>query len=135
AINPTNGLFTWTPVETQGPGTNTMSVRVSDNGTPSLSATQTFMVTVNEVNSAPTLASIAPQQVNELATLIVTNSATDVDQPANVLTFTLLQSPPGMIIDTNTGVITWTPTEAQGPGTNTITVRVTDNGAPSLSAT
>ncbi|HTE90970.1 MAG TPA: Ig-like domain-containing protein, partial [Terriglobales bacterium] len=31
------------------------------------------------------------------------------------------------------GVITWTPTEAQGPSTNLITVRVTDNGAPALS--
>jgi len=64
AINSTNGVFTWTPTEAQGPSTNTMSVRVTDNGSPSLSATQTFTVTVNEVNSAPTLAAIPPQQVN-----------------------------------------------------------------------
>jgi hypothetical protein len=32
-------------------------------------------------------------------------------------------------------VISWTPTEAQGPGTNIITTVVTDDGAPSSSAT
>jgi hypothetical protein len=32
-------------------------------------------------------------------------------------------------------LFTWTPTEAQGPSTNQITVRVTDNGASPLSAT
>jgi len=35
------------------PGTNRITVVVSDNGVPSLSATQTFNVTVREVNRAP----------------------------------------------------------------------------------
>ena len=38
------------------------------------------------------------------------------------------------VIDAN-GVITWTPTEAQGPGTNVFETVVTDNGVPALSAT
>jgi hypothetical protein len=45
-INPTNGLFTWQPAEFQG-GTNyVLAVIVTDDGTPGLSATQTFVVTV-----------------------------------------------------------------------------------------
>src|SRR2546426_1846334 len=55
-------------------------------GTPALSDTNSFSVTVNEVNSAPTLLTIAGQTVNELATLTVTNTATDTDLPANTLT-------------------------------------------------
>ncbi len=134
-INSTNGLFTWTPTEAQGPATNVISVRVTDDGSPSLSATQTFSVMVTEVNVAPTLAPIGLQQIDELTTLFLTNSASDTDLPANVLTFSLLQSPAGMILNTNTGVITWTPTEAQGPSANTVSVQVIDSGSPSLSAT
>ena len=43
-IGTTSGLFTWAPAA--APTTNSVSVIVSDNGTPSLSATQTFLVTV-----------------------------------------------------------------------------------------
>ena len=43
-------------------------------------------------------------------------------------------TPPGAVIDAN-GVISWTPTEAQGPSTNIITTIVTDNALPPLSAT
>jgi hypothetical protein len=57
-----------------------------------------------------------------------------VDLPPTLLTYALVAPPAGASIDTN-GVITWTPTQAQGPSTNTITTVVTDNGVPSLSAT
>ena len=44
-INSTNGLFTWTPMPAQA-GTNSVTVRASDNGTPSLSATRAFNIFV-----------------------------------------------------------------------------------------
>jgi hypothetical protein len=34
SINPTTGLFSWTPTESQGPGTFTFDVVVTDNGSP-----------------------------------------------------------------------------------------------------
>jgi hypothetical protein len=43
-INPITGQFSWTP--TYAPATNIISVIVTDNGTPSLSATQSFSITV-----------------------------------------------------------------------------------------
>ncbi len=60
--------------------------------------------------------------------------ATDNDQPANALSYRLEGAPAGATIDTE-GVLTWTPTEAEGPSTNLITVVVTDDGSPALSAT
>jgi len=69
-----------------------------------------------------------------LTTLTVTNTASDADVPANALSYTLLSPPFGAQISTN-GVITWTPTEAQGPSTNTLTTVATDDGVPPLSAT
>ena len=58
--------------------------------------------------------------------------ATDPDLPANALTYSLIGAPVGATIDPGTGVFSWTPTEAQGPGIYPFTVRVTDDGTPSL---
>ncbi len=133
SISP-SGVITWTPTEAQGPSVNTFTTRVVDNGSPAFSDTNSFTVTVNEVNSAPTLPTQINRTINELTTLTVTNTATDTDLPANTLTYSLLTAPSGASISPS-GVITWTPTEAQGPGTNTITTRVVDNGTPALSQT
>ena len=90
---------------------------------------------VNQVNDGPVLAGIADRTINELGLLTITNSATDVDLPSQTLTYSLTNAPTGMSINSVSGVLTWTPTEAQGPSTNLIRVIVRDNGSPSLSAT
>lgn len=130
-----NGVVTWPTTEADGPGVYTITTVVTDDGSPPLSATNTFAVTVDEVNTAPILAVPSDQTINELTTLSVSASATDSDIPANTLTFSLLSPPSGMSINLASGAINWTPTEAQGPSTNTIVVVVTDNGSPALSAT
>jgi hypothetical protein len=130
----TNGVITWAPTETQGPSTNTITTIVTDNAFPPLSATNSFTVTVAEVNSAPVLPSQAARTITELATLTVTNTASDGDIPVNGLSYTLLGGPSGAQISAS-GIITWTPTEAQGPSTNAFTTVVTDDGVPPLSAT
>src|SRR5439155_16186505 len=102
-------------------GTSTITVRVADNGVPSLSDTKSFTVVVNEVNSAPVLATTANQTVNEGSPLTLTITATDPDLPANTLAYTLdAGAPAGMTINASSGVLSWTPSEAQGPGTSTI---------------
>ena len=131
----TNGIITWTPTEVQGPGTNVFTTQVTDNGTPALSAWNTFTVTVLEVNVAPVLTVPTNVTVSAGTLLTLTNTATDADLPSNTLVFALVAGLPGTTINTNSGVLTWTPSESQGPGTNSITVRVYDNGAPSLAAT
>src|SRR5206468_1136119 len=85
-------------------------------------------------NTAPVLPTQLNRTMAELATLSVTNTATDSDVPANTLTYAFQVAPAGAAISGN-GIITWTPTEAQGPGLATFTTVVTDNGAPSLSTT
>jgi hypothetical protein len=130
-----SGVISWTPTEAQGPSTNTFTAQVSDDGSPALTDSKTFTVVVNEVNLAPTLAVPGTQTINELSTLTVTNTASDPDLPANTLTFSLVSPPGGMTIGSSSGVISWTPSSAQSPGTNTVTVRVTDNGSSPLSDT
>src|SRR5207249_2279926 len=86
-----------------------------------------------EAYSAYTTLFRSNQTIAELSTLVVTNTATDADLPANTLTFSLVSGPAGVSINPTTGVLTWTPTAGQGPSTNVITVKVTDNGVPALS--
>jgi len=130
-----NGVISWITTEADGPGVYTLTTVVTDNGIPPLSATNSFTVTVDEVNSPPVLTVPPNQTINELTLLSVSASATDPDIPANILTFSLLSPPSGMTINPASGLMNWTPTEAQGPSTNIITVVVTDNGSPPLSAT
>jgi uncharacterized repeat protein (TIGR01451 family) len=132
-INATTGAFTWTPTEAQGPGVYPITVRVTDNGSPVLNDYETINVTVSEVNSAPVLAAIGNKTVNELSALSFTATAPDSDLPANTLTYSLdAGAPTGAAINATTGAFTWTPTEVQGPGLYTITVRVGDGGTPVL---
>lgn len=49
SVNATTGLFSWTPSESQGPGSYTLTVRATDNGSPALNTTRTFNITVLEV--------------------------------------------------------------------------------------
>ncbi|MBE0545407.1 MAG: lamin tail domain-containing protein [Verrucomicrobia bacterium] len=135
AINSESGVFTWTPTEVQGPGVYGITIRVTDDGTPNLSDSETITVTVNEVNTAPVLHPIGNQTVNEATLLTFTALATDSDIPENTLTFSLDEgAPAGAAIVPNTGVFTWTPTAQQAPGVYPVTIVVTDNGVPPLNA-
>ncbi len=45
-LNSSSGVFTWRPKISQSPATQTVSVVLSDNGTPAMATTQNFTVTV-----------------------------------------------------------------------------------------
>jgi hypothetical protein len=95
--------------------------------------TATVNVTVTAVNDAPVLDAIGNKTTNEGAALTFTATGNDnADAPnPNSLSFSLIGAPVGAAI-TAAGAFSWTPTEAQGPGTFTFRVRVTDNGSPNL---
>src|SRR5690606_23303969 len=84
-------------------------------------------------NQPPTLAPISNRVVTVGLTLNLTALGSDADVPAQSLSYSLVGAPFGMNIGSFDGVLTWTPTVA--PATNTVSVVVTDNGTPSLSAT
>ncbi len=50
-IHPATGVFIWQPTEFQGGTTNRISVVVEDNGSPSMSATQSFRIVVRDTQS------------------------------------------------------------------------------------
>ena len=94
------------------------------------------MIVVTESNHAPVLSLISDQIAFSGTQLTVTNYASDNDTPVNMLTYSLEPgAPAGAFIDPVNGLFTWTPGTNQVPGTNVVTVRVTDNGVPCLSDT
>ncbi|HOW64014.1 MAG TPA: lamin tail domain-containing protein, partial [Verrucomicrobiota bacterium] len=134
SVHPVTGLFTWTPTQTQVPSTNQVIFRITDNGNPPLSAVQTVTVIASAGNHPPVFPALADQTFDEMTAFSIRMSATDID-PGQTLTYTIeAGAQAGMDLNPATGVFTWTPTEAQGPATNAITIKATDNGSPNLSA-
>ena len=133
------GSIQYTPVADQS-GTATITVTVTDDGSPSESVFQTFTVTVDPVNDAPTLDPIAdpaaigkdaPQQTISLLGITAGGSETQVltvtatsDNTGLILHPTVLYTSPS-----STGSLQYTPVPGQS-GTATITVTVADDGGP-----
>jgi hypothetical protein len=119
----TNGSVTWTPTEAQGPSTNRVRVGVSDG---LASVPLEFDIVVREANQAPVwTTAVGTRRVNEGALLSFTVSATDTDLPAQPLSYRLVNAPWGMTLSTN-GLVSWRPTEVQGPSTNRVRITVGD---------
>ena len=124
SIDPSSGVFTWTPGESEGPGVYPFTVRVNDGRWNSDAA---ITITVTEVNTAPALSNVpASATIPESALYTFTATATDADLPPQTMTFTLVGAPAGATIVPGTGVFTWTPAESQGPGSYPFTVRLSD---------
>ena len=90
-------------------------------------------------NTAPYFFTNPPDVfLNPLATLTVTNAASDWDVPAQTLTYSIINSLTGTnlaTINPASGTITWTPDMSQNGLTNLLTTVVTDNGVPPKSTT
>ncbi|MCK4658684.1 MAG: tandem-95 repeat protein [Phycisphaerae bacterium] len=121
-IDDETGLVTWTPEQVHI-GTHYITVRVDD-GRGGW-AGQTYTLTVSEFgdNLSPEITStpVFTAVVGDLYEYAVDAYDPDGDE----LTYSLTSQPSAMLIDEQTGVINWTPSEAQ-VGTHEVVVRVDD---------
>jgi uncharacterized protein (UPF0179 family) len=104
------GAFTWTPTEAQGPNVYSINITVSDGIAIDY---EVIAVTVNEVNQPPVLNFIGSKTVSEGTLLQFTVTASDPDIPAQTLTFSASNLPPGATFNPSTHVFSWTPTSGQ----------------------
>jgi hypothetical protein len=142
-----NGKLTYTPAADAN-GSATVSVRAQDdggsaNGGVDTSAPQSFSISVNAINDAPTVTNIADQTTNEdTATLAIAFTVGDVETSAASLTVSGSSSnttlvPNGNITLDGSGAnrtVMVTP-ERDRSGTATITVSVSDDSAATTSDT
>jgi hypothetical protein len=132
-INPSSGQITWATSPAFGRTTNLINIIATDNGQPPLSATATVTVVLLPIPEPPVLALIsnvvvAPQNV-------VRFQVYATDPNGYQLSYSLASNaPPTAQIDCTNGIFDWVPTRAYAETTNLITVIVTDNGTPPLSA-
>ena len=118
------GLITFTTNETHGAQDFNVAVSVSDG---ELSSSESFTLTINEVNNRPQITTISDQVLNEGESLNLQVLATDSDFPKQNLTYSLDQASENLGITINqTGLITWTTNETHGGQTIEVTVSVTD---------
>lgn len=75
----------------------------------------------------PGLAAVTNQNVIAGATLIVANSASDPNSPAQTLGFALTSQPAGAVINPTNGLITWRPLISQSGTSNRFSVVVTNS--------
>jgi hypothetical protein len=86
-----------------------------------------IVISVSEVNQAPTLAPVGDKTVFLGGTLTFTASGADADLPAQGLTYSLTGAvPSGAAIDPATGAFSWTPNASQVGAVYAFGVRVTD---------
>ncbi len=111
-LDTNTGVFVWRPLVAQTNSTNPVKVKVADNGTPSLNATQIFMVTVTKLNP-PGVSSLTLTN-NQLRLLITGDFGPDYTLQAstNMTAWTNLfttnsPAPPFNWTDTNAGSFLW----------------------------
>ncbi|MBN2295986.1 MAG: putative Ig domain-containing protein, partial [Pirellulales bacterium] len=122
-IDPSSGLFSWTPDTDVALGLHEITVTVTDDGDPQLSDSETFSIYVEPA----LLASIADQTVVEGETLVITVQPAEGDDFPEGVTLSLdTTSVEGVAFDPETGEFSWTPSEEQGPGSYEFTVRASE---------
>ena len=132
------GSLSFTPVANAN-GASTITVTVNDGQSTNNLVTRTFTVTVNPVNDAPTLNTIASLSIAEnagLQTVSLAGIGSGAANESQTLTITAVSSNPGLIPNpavnytspNATGSLTFTPT-ASSSGSATITVTVNDGQA------
>lgn len=94
---------------------------------------QTFTVAVANTNDSPIIEVIEQQQILENNLFEHWVITSDEDSSFN-FSYSLLQKPQGMTIDSTTGVIRWTPDDAVASGDVLVTVQV-DDGSGANNAT
>src|SRR5262249_40945528 len=110
-----NQLQTAASFDYEARSSYSIRVRTTDKG--ELSFEKAFTITIGDVNEAPVLSGVpASARLPELVPYRFTAMVADPDLPADTLSFSLSGAPPGAAIDPGTGAFTWTPSEAQGPG-------------------
>ena len=114
-------------------GSYSLTVTVTDNGAPNLTDSETFDLTVTNVNQSPNLDPIAPQSVDEGTSLNIALSASDPDS-GSALTFSTIDLPSFCALTDSSGpagAIDCSPNFTSS-GAFSFTVIVTDDGSPAL---
>lgn len=132
ALDGETGTLRWQTGDSDIPGTYTVRVRATDNGLPSEFAQTSVAVTLIATNRPPTLTAVENLLVTEGSRIERPIVVSDPDVPRQTIQLTLVQAPPTATLEAD-GIFRWRTRPTDGPSTNRIVIRATDNGTPPLS--
>ena len=128
AIDPESGVLSFTATDAQ---TGSYDIFITARDSAGNSTLQSFQVEVLSQNQRPLFTSL-PEVTQAQVGKDYHYQATAIDPDEDAITFGLVGGPAGVEIDSETGLLTWTPTESQ-LGNQIVQIQVTDSkGATSL---
>lgn len=120
-VDANTGVVTFTPDASQVQ-THTFEVRATDGG--GLFAEREFSVTVLP-NQPPVFQTVAVQSATEEVPYAYASRA--IDPEGDAVTYQFTTDADGLEVDANSGLVTWTPTEAQSGQTFNVEIIATDD--------
>ncbi len=139
-IDADTGAFSWTPTEGQGGLTPAVTITVTDDGAGTLFDSETFTITVDEVNTPPVIVSdgagsLATIGLSENSAVATNVNAVDADMPIDTITYSIVGGADAtrFVIDGATGRLEFisspdfeSPSDADSNNTYEVTVQASD---------
>lgn len=129
-INPSTGVFSWTPIEIQGSGNYSFRIKAASGD---LEKSEEIAITVNEINQAP-IVNNDSLSTNEDTAKTITLSAIDSDLPPNTLTYSIVSNSSHGTVSLSGDEATYAP-GADYAGPDLFTFKVNDGTVDSNTAT
>ena len=123
----------WTPKDSDGGTTNEIVFQQVQFGA-SVTNRIHISIPVTPRNTPPSIASIRETDAQAGYQSMVQVNAVDAESKTNGLTYALINSPTNMVIDSGTGLVTWSPAPADFDLSYSPVIKVTDSSSPPLSS-
>lgn len=135
-LDKSTGRFSWSPTSAQKAGKYTFKFEVKHPSAPGGKLADSVNVVLRDPNTPPRIAASAISPVFLGRDWKMKLQATDAETPAGQLTWKLGPNPPrGLLLDSQTGELSWTPDDSTEVGEATAQIIVSDDGSPAQSTT
>jgi len=134
AIDETSGVIKWAPAKDFAPGEYKVKIAAVGSYNADVKTSTELAIKVRDANQAPKFPDLRPTPAYLGRPWTLNAAATDADAK-DQLKYALSGTPPmGATIDA-AGLVSWTPSEDLEPGEVSVSLTVTDNGDPPMTAT
>ena len=123
--------LSWDSIPFDQPSVRNIEITARQSSDSTKQGTFTFSLEIENTNRSPVInnnASLVPEQINESTTFTYSLAQRSSDPDSDTLLYELVQGVSQMAINTNSGLLTWTP-NASHIGEHLIQFRVTDKPA------
>ena len=120
-LDASSGYIVWMP-ENEHAGNNSVTVVVSDRN---LTARQSFVIFVENVNDAPNITS--PPRLSASVKSLYAYDVNATDPDGDTISYSLLEAPEEMQINSQSGLITWTPDKSRKESNVSVVVQASDS--------